>query len=107
MKKTLTIIVMLALVGCAAPLIKPTQTDVDRANQQWAGTSLADLQKGRTIYSQNCGKCHKLYDPKQFSAKKWEHELAAMRNNAPSVSNDEYALLKKFVLTMREATSKN
>lgn len=103
MKKTLTIIGLLAIVGCAAPLIKPTQSDVDRANKKWEGTNLAALERGRLVYSENCGKCHKLYAPKAFSTKKWEHELAMMKQNVPLVSNDDYKLVERYVLTMCEA----
>jgi len=45
-----------------------------------AGTpvSAADIAAGKSIYNDNCGKCHKLYDPGAFTAAKWGPILKGM-----------------------------
>ena len=30
-----------------------------------------ELEAGRSMYENNCAKCHKLYDPKKFTKEEW------------------------------------
>lgn len=38
--------------------------------------------EGKTIYENNCAKCHKLYDTKAFSATEWQPILLSMQKKA-------------------------
>jgi hypothetical protein len=38
--------------------------------------------EGKTIYENNCAKCHKLYDTKDFSATEWQPILLSMQKKA-------------------------
>ena len=38
--------------------------------------------EGKTLYENNCGKCHELYDTKAFSAEKWKPIVENMRKKA-------------------------
>lgn len=37
---------------------------------------------GKGLYENNCGKCHGLYNPKDFSAEQWQPILVKMQNYA-------------------------
>jgi mono/diheme cytochrome c family protein len=53
--------------------------------------SEAQLAEGQTIYTTNCGKCHKLFAPADKSLSKWEAVLPPMIKKAKL--NDEQGLL--------------
>lgn len=103
--KVLLAAIAIMSVGCAAPLVKPTQTDADRAHTKWENANLASLELGRTVYSERCGGCHKLYSPNAFSEKKWLHEIPKMSTKA-NLTSREQQLVREYLLTMREAKQK-
>lgn len=41
-----------------------------------------ELAKGKALYETNCAKCHKLYEPKDFSAQKWVPIMYDMQKKA-------------------------
>lgn len=100
--KALLAAIALMIAGCAGPLIQPTQADADRAHARYETSNLASLQLGRTVYSERCGGCHKLYRPNTFSEKKWLHEIPEMAVKA-NLSSREKQLVEEYILTMREA----
>ena len=61
-----------------------------------ANATLEELQQGRTLYLNNCGRCHDLYSPDDFSASRWKTIMGSMapktRMNASEVS-----LVTKYV----------
>ena len=87
--------VILALVmSCSktsdASLYVPSSNDVT------ATATLEELQQGRTLYINNCGSCHHLYSPDDFSATRWRSIMTQMapetRMNASQVT-----LVTKYV----------
>lgn len=41
-----------------------------------------EIAQGKTLYENNCAKCHKLFAPADFTQKKWEPILARMQKKA-------------------------
>ncbi len=41
-----------------------------------------ELAEGKSLYENNCAKCHKLYDTKAFSAEEWKPIVARMQKKA-------------------------
>ena len=41
-----------------------------------------ELAEGKSLYENNCAKCHKLYDAKEFSAEDWKPIVARMQKKA-------------------------
>ncbi len=54
----------------------PTATDVTPT------ATLADLQAGRSVYINNCGRCHNLYSPDSYSASSWKTIVPGMASRA-------------------------
>jgi len=71
-------------------LYTPTSADVT------ANATLEELQKGRDLYLKNCGNCHSLYSPDDFSSSQW-HSI--IPNMAPytSMTSSEVSLVTKYV----------
>ena len=38
--------------------------------------------EGKDLYDNNCAKCHKLYNPKDFNSEQWKPILEVMQKNA-------------------------
>lgn len=68
--------------SASAALPEPTEDAASRASQHWPGTTLADLQKGKHLYSQNCMSCHNLHSPSEFAPERWETILEKMQVKA-------------------------
>jgi hypothetical protein len=58
--------------------------------------SLEELQQGRTLYINNCGKCHDLYSPDDYSASQWRGIMPGMSQKT-RMSTTEVTLVTKYV----------
>ncbi|MEO8534633.1 MAG: cytochrome c [Flavobacterium sp.] len=45
-------------------------------------TLTPELAEGQNLYSNNCAKCHKLYEPKKFTQEEWTPILVRMGKKA-------------------------
>ena len=85
---------MLALAtGCSKSnqdgnLYNPTAADVT------ANATLEELQQGRTIYVDNCGKCHGLYSPDSYTPTQWKSIISNMAPQAHLTSTQTTLVLK-------------
>lgn len=42
----------------------------------------AELAEGKSLYENNCGKCHKLYETNAYSAEQWKPIVERMKKKA-------------------------
>lgn len=84
------------LVSCSQPssdtsnLYIPTPSDVS------AAATIDELAQGRSLYIDNCNRCHGLYAPESFSSSRWRSIMSSM---APKtrMSSAEISLVLKYV----------
>lgn len=81
MQPILIALLFVAGVGCSTQLYTPTEANVNTVET----ASLAELQQGRDLFQNKCGKCHKLHKPEKHSREEWQKILAKMAPN-PSCS---------------------
>ena len=74
----------------SSSLYTPTSVDVT------ASATLMDLQHGRTLYINNCGRCHGLYSPDNFSSTQWKSIISSMAPNT-GLSASDILLVTKYV----------
>ncbi len=74
----------------SSSLYTPTSVDVT------ASATLVDLQQGRTLYINNCGRCHGLYSPDNFSSTQWKSIISSMAPNT-GLSASDILLVTKYV----------
>ncbi len=89
MKKTIILAgTILILAACGAKQSKgetppppppPPSKDVSAKDLIFGDTALAE---GKQLYDNNCAKCHKWYEPKQFSKEEWKPILVRMQKKA-------------------------
>ena len=58
--------------------------------------TLDELNQGRSLYINNCARCHQLYSPDRYSASQRSSIVASMAYNT-SLSTTEVNLVKKYV----------
>ena len=73
--------ITLFMVSCG------TQKNTPVAATQSAETAKAvaltpELAEGQNLYSNNCAKCHKLFEPKKFTQEEWQPILVKMQKKA-------------------------
>jgi hypothetical protein len=93
-KLILPVIFLGFLLSCTktstSNLYVPSSADVT------ANATLSELQDGRTLYIDNCGRCHDLYSPDDLSVSSWK---SAISNMAPKTSLNaaQVMLVTKYV----------
>ena len=78
---------------------KPPTTDVATAPTSTAPSasySEADITAGKTVYANNCAKCHKLYPTAEFTATQWKPILKGMIPKA-KLSETDANLVRAYV----------
>lgn len=76
--------------GGTGNLYTPTNADVT------ANATLEELQQGRTLYINNCGRCHSLVSPDDYTPGAWNSILASMTPKT-SLTSAQVTLVKKYV----------
>jgi hypothetical protein len=91
------VVVAVLFVGCTKNLTAntdslyvPTTADVT------ATATLGDLEGGRTIFVNNCAKCHSYYSPDSYSASNWKTIIPNMASRA-GLSSAQTILVTKYV----------
>lgn len=71
--KKIKLFILIVILGLSWSCTKiSTSTLYDPVSSDaTANATLVELQQGRTLYLNNCGRCHDLYSPDDFSASRW------------------------------------
>ena len=67
------------LIYSCSPKVVPAPTE---AKPTVVAALSPELAEGKNLYENNCAKCHKLYDRKDFSAEEWTPIVIRMQKNA-------------------------
>lgn len=107
MKKVFVLATLVFAIACGTSKVATetavpagmTQADADRAAVKFPGTTLADLEKGKTTYEANCGKCHKLHAPSSRNEEAWRKVVPPMAKKSKLDATSEDLVLR-YVVTM-------
>lgn len=91
-----------AFTACGVEIPRATPLDAERAAQARPGTTLADLERGRSTYLAKCGSCHQPIAPRSIAVDRWPHYVDEMHERAHLSPEDHDAILL-YVTTMAEA----
>ena len=92
----LSLSLFIIIAGCTkkntdtASLYVPTSADIT------VNATLSDLQQGRDLFINNCGQCHGLYSPDNYSPAQWKVVLGSMAPRT-SLSSSQILLVTKYV----------
>ncbi len=85
------------LSGCSKSLSTNTDSLYKPAAADVTSTAtLADLEAGRTIFINNCGRCHNLYSPDSYAPSNWKTIIPAMAPRA-GLSSTQASQVTKYV----------
>ena len=107
MRTFLIISAALFLVACSASrLATPTAVDVEKGSANFEALTLSQLESGKVLYSENCGKCHPHKKVGNYTREEWERIMPDMVQKANKkggnlVDADEEALLR-YAVTMAQ-----
>lgn len=74
---------IVALAACAGPHAPPvTPQQAQAAQAHWPGITVAELDRGRSLYLGRCSSCHDLVPPARYSATEWPAQVAKMQQRA-------------------------
>lgn len=62
--------------------VKKTEPSVTTTEVKIATVMTPELAEGKSLYENNCAKCHKLYNTKDFTAEQWKPIVARMQKEA-------------------------
>lgn len=91
-KILLSTIILLLLCSCGGS--KPTLPVVDVKKV----TATNSLEEGKSLYENNCAKCHKLYDASDFSKEEWKSIVRRMQKKA-HLTEDQGANIYNYIVS--------
>jgi hypothetical protein len=65
------VLASLTVVSCTTGVIRPDARDAHWASQQWPGTTVDDLSRGRDLFVLRCAGCHNLPQPVAKTPEEW------------------------------------
>ena len=68
-----------AIIYSCSPKVAPAVTE---AKPPVVATLSAELAEGKSLFENNCAKCHKLYAPSDFTAEQWTPIVLRMQKKA-------------------------
>lgn len=93
------------LAACGVDVPRATALDVARAAQTRPGTTLAELEQGRSLYLAKCTNCHRPIAPRSITPATWPAHVEEMRERA-RLSDDEHAAIVLYLTTLAAAPVK-
>lgn len=82
--KVLSLAVLATIIySCASKSSVPTaETKKTETTAPIATVMTPELAEGKSLYENNCAKCHKLYDAKEFSHEEWKPIVIRMQKKS-------------------------
>ncbi|MGC8830410.1 MAG: hypothetical protein ACP5TE_11595 [Verrucomicrobiia bacterium] len=62
-----------------------------------------DIEKARKIYFSKCAKCHKFYEPKDYTDEEWDKWMKSMARKS-KLKPDQVEILSRFLKEYRKGT---
>ncbi len=86
------IFLLVTIFSCKPTLYTPTASSVSST------ASLENLIKGRELFIENCGKCHKLYNPLEFTDEQWRTNVNKMQKKA-HITDEQKELVYQYLIS--------
>lgn len=89
-------------MACAAALRHPSPEDAAAVAERWPGTTVKDLERGRSLYVRRCAGCHTLILPEVHSAAEWPGYVDAMAEKARLRGGERDDIVRFLLATASE-----
>src|ERR1043166_5237934 len=83
MKRSISIFLVTVFAACAATSkFAPTAEEMPMMETKVPGITYEEATAGYKLYTTHCSNCHRLHNPKEFTATKWNSILPEMFEKA-------------------------
>ncbi len=94
MKKIIGVaLIIMFLFSCASKTNVPT---TEKNSVSTVTKEFVSVEAGKSLYENNCAKCHKLYDPKAYTAERWTGILKWMQPKA-QITDEQREEIYRYV----------
>ncbi len=100
--KSLAVALLVAsfAVACArVQMPRPTELHAQSAQTRWPGVTVADLDRGRSLYVARCSSCHQPVPPTHIAPAEWPGHVQEMSERA-HLDASEQRLVETYLVTM-------
>ena len=95
------IFVIIFAASCAASRsYSPTEEQVAQMQEKVPGITPEKARAGYAIYSANCGGCHRLYAPGDYTKAQWEKILPRMYTKAKLTGEEEKIRVRDYLYAL-------
>ena len=85
-------------MACAATSkFAPTANEIPAMQAKVPGLSYDEAMQGYKIYISHCSNCHRLHNPKEFTASKWNRILPEMFDKAKIFDSTQQQLVRNYL----------
>ncbi len=97
----LAMVAAFAIGACATGRMAPVASPADlaRGASQYHDLTAADLDQGRSLFTNRCGSCHRLPSPASQTAADWPRHIDEMRARA-HLDDQQTRLVERYLVTM-------
>jgi hypothetical protein len=100
MKKTASIFFVSLLAACATTSkFAPTADDLPGMQANVPGLTYDEAMQGYKLYTNNCSNCHRLHNPKEYTADEWNKILPEMFGKAKISDNGQQQLIRNYLIS--------
>jgi hypothetical protein len=93
---SLLIVVLSITVSCSKNIAGTDSLYTPTSANVTTNATLDELQQGRSLYINNCGRCHALVSPDNYNPSQWKTILAGMAPRT-NMSASQVLLVTKYV----------
>jgi hypothetical protein len=90
------IVFFISVLSVSCTKISTNSLYVPSISDVTANATLEELQQGYTLYKNNCGRCHSLYSPDDYSVSGWKNIISSMTPKT-SMTSSQVTLVTKYV----------
>ena len=98
MKKFISILLVSIFAACAATSkFAPTPEEMPAIEARMPGVTYEEITQGYKLYTTHCSNCHRLHNPKEFTATKWNKVLPEMFDKAKITDSAQKQLVRDYL----------
>jgi cytochrome c5 len=90
---------ILAVVSCSPKIVAMQPSDPNVPQMPNAAATLPTTEAiahGKSLYQENCARCHKLFEPQSHTREEWKPILAKMQVKA-QLGDEDMALISTYI----------
>jgi hypothetical protein len=98
MRKIIAVLLLCVFAACAATSkFAPSAEDLLAMQTKVPGITYDEAIQGYKLYVSHCGNCHRIHNPRQYTAIQWNKILPEMFEKAKITNDDQQKLIRNYL----------